>query len=241
MSEPQGNASPQDAQGSGGSSAITRDDIATIAAEVVNKAISARNKLFEKQIGDALASQMKELKGQLSGLAEAVAQGGGSGGDKDDKKDKKNRDGDSSNEFKVLQREIASLKTENERVAALAAAEKAKSRDQALRQRLTESLSEMGIKEPVRIKHAIHHLVDGEKRVGYRDADDDAIGFNDQDGTFLDLSAGLKTWMKSEDGKHFLPPTGARGSGDGRGNSAAPQNGKPDTSAFWQGVAEKLF
>jgi hypothetical protein len=234
MDQPQGNGAPQAPQGDAPSS-VTEEKV----AEIVNRAISARNKMFQDQIGKQLDGVTKSIQENLKGLTEQFAAGSAT---KDGKKGKKEGEegADESPVLKSLQRQLADLKADNERIAQSAAAEKAKNRDSSLRQKLAESLGEMGLKDAVRVKHAIHHLVDGEKRVSYGE-EGEAIVFRDSDDSVLDLATGLKSWMKSEDGKYFLPPTGARGSGDGRGGNAPPPKGTVDQSAVWAGLADKLF
>ncbi len=232
MDQPQAPGAPQAPSGGDAPSSITREDV----AEIVNKAIGARNKLFEKQVGDSMQVALKDIREGLSSLREQGIQSGGGKG----KKGKDGEEGaDESPALKSLQRQVADLKADNERIAQTAAAEKAKGRDQTLRQRLSEALGEFGIKEPARIKHAIHHLVDGEKRIGYSE-DGESIVFRDQDESVLDLATGLKSWAKSTDGQYFIPPTGARGSGDGRGGSAPAKPGTIDKDAVF-GELAKLF
>ena len=236
MDQPSGSGAPQAPSGDAPSS-ISREEV----SEIVNKAIGARNKLFEKQISDQLDKSTKDLRESMRTLTESITANAGS--DKGEKKRRGEGEAGDDPALRSLQRQIQELKVENERVAATAAAEKAKGRDNTLRQRLAESLAEYGIKDSPRIKHAIHHLVDGEKRVSYSEDNEDQIVFRDADGVSLDLATGLKSWAKSEDGKYFLPPTGARGSGDGRGGAAPQRNGQQtgDQAAVWNALAEKIF
>ncbi len=235
--QPQGNGSPQEPQG-GTPSSVNEERV----AEIVNRAISARHKSFQEQFNKQLETSLKGITESISVLAERSAPSPSPSPQGNGEAPKRNRDEtvDESPAFKSLQRQFADLKAENERNAQAANAERLKTRDTVLRQRVSESLAEIGIREPARIKQAIHHLVDGEKRIAY-DEDSNSLVFRDSDDAVLDLTTGLKSWSKSDDGKHFLPPTGARGSGDGRGPNAPAQRGPVDQDAVWHALTANLL
>src|SRR5207253_1798980 len=123
-----------------------------------------------------------------------------------------------------LQQQVEELKADNARKDAIAANERERRRSSALRQRLTDELVKGGM-DGARARHAVGFLVDVEKRVKYAADDADELVFADGDED-LDLAAGLKAWLKSEDAKLYLPPRGVAGSGD-RGGGGARPHGPP--------------
>ncbi len=130
-----------------------------------------------------------------------------------------------------LQQQIEELKTDNARKDAIAANEREQRRHSALRQRLTDELIKGGT-DATRARHAVGFLVDVEKRVKYAADDSDELVFAAGDEE-LDLNAGIKAWLKSEDGKLYLPPRGVAGSGDRGGGGARPPSppGQPDRTS----------
>ncbi len=134
-----------------------------------------------------------------------------------------------------LQQQIEELKADNARKDAIAASEREQRRGSALRQHLADALVKGGM-DAARARHAIGFLADVEKRVKYAADDADELVFVDGDEE-LDLAAGLKAWLKSEDAKLYLPPRGAAGSGDRGAGSPRPQApGQPDRSAVSQAL-----
>lgn len=230
--QPQGNGAPQAPQGNDAPGAVTEDRV----VEIINRAMSARNKTFEKQIADKFDGNFKELRETLGKLGETR--------DKAPKEGKKNKDGDEEADpaVKSMQRELADLKGEVTRAKQIASDERAKNRTATLRSKVTDELAKHGITDPTRIKHALALLVDSEKRISFQDDDGDNIVFRDSNDDPLDLTQGLKSWVKSDDGKHFLPPSGTRGSGDrSGGNAPPPANGKPDVAGLFNEFAKQLF
>lgn len=192
-------------------------------ATVTNSAIGARLKTFEKQAevrnkesSDAILKKLEEFGTTVT------ANAGGK---------KKNKDGEEpvgdehSTAFKSLQRQIETMKTEAAATKAERDTERAKSKALGLQQQTREGLAKYGITDPIRAKHALAVL---HERLGHDE--DDRPAFKDANGDFLDLDTGLKSWAASEEGKYFLPPTGARGSGDRPGQGAKNPNGAPTSS-----------
>lgn len=166
---------------------------------IVNAAISNRNKGFEKRFEEFA----NELRGALGPAKPA---------EREDPKTGKAADG---GETAALRRELEALKKERE-------AERAKARDLSLRSRVRDELSKVGITNPLALKV----LVDADKAVSMSSETEDVV-FK-LNGEELDLSSGLKAWMKTEDAKIFLPPKGATGSGDRpQGSKVAPKQQEP--------------
>lgn len=71
---------------------------------------------------------------------------------------------------------------------------------------------------PGRASHARAFLTHPENnRITYEDDDGDNLVFINDEGDKIPLEKGLKTWLKSEDAKHYLPPQNPGGSGGGPG------------------------
>ena len=169
-----------------------------------------------KEIAASFTSEIASLKEELASLKAAPAK----------EAEKPSAHAVDSPEFKGLQKQIAELKAENEKSRASQHAADARSRDIALRQKLGEELSKHGV-DAARARHAVGYLVDANKQVRWSDDGETAV-FRDADNQEIDLSTGLKSWVKSDDGKLYLPPRGASGSGDrGGGNPAGGV--KPNT------------
>jgi hypothetical protein len=210
-----------------------------VTEEQLNRAISARlgdfGKKIEKTISESLATtltaKLDELKTSLS------APGAGEGGSKETPK---GVDIENHPLVKGLQKQIADQKSATERLQQERDAEKASARDQKLRSALSDSLTKGGI-DPTRVRHAVGILVDVEKRVRFADDDGDELVFKDSTGD-VDLTTGLKGWLKSEDAKIFLPPRGTLGAGD-RSQGKTTQNGQaaPTVGAALLGMARGVM
>lgn len=147
-----------------------------------------------------------------------------------------------SPEFKKLQEQIASLTKQAEDARAERDAERARARDSLLRQRVTDALSAVGI-EGVRARHAQGMLVDAERRVRWSD-DGGSILFRTDAHDELELVAGVREWLKTEDAKLYLPPRGAAGSGDRPGAQpppARPPSGSVDRTTVAEGLRRALL
>jgi len=111
-----------------------------------------------------------------------------------------------------------------------ATAEKATAakRDTDGRMSLSMELEKGGI-TGARLKHALNHL----RAEGQVKFVDDKLVFakGDED---VELAEGVAEWLKSEDGKYFLPPSNAGGSGSGQGGkgfTARPGDKSGDSKA----------
>ena len=114
-------------------------------------------------------------------------------------------------------------------------AERAKAKDGLLRQKLTDALVSGGVEAP-RARHAVGLLVDAEKRVRWSEEDDKLV-FQRGEHDEVDLAVGIKDWLKTDDGKFYLPPKGAQGSGDRPGaNPPRAPGGAPNRSALAQAL-----
>ncbi len=196
----QGSAAPGAAQGEGDApKALTHDE--------ANRIFTARardqEKKFEKWLGDFAAAQEKRYAEFAEKLNTAPAAPTATGGEQ------KQLAPHETPEWRGMQKQLAELKAQTEAANARAAAEAAKARDVALRQRLAEELQKHGV-DAKRVKHAIGYLVDAERAVKFDGETDDIVFGNDA----IDLASGVKSWVSSDEGKFYLPPSGASGSGD---------------------------
>lgn len=114
--------------------------------------------------------------------------------------------------FKAQQLELQKLQKRLESSESEKAAERAKARAQALRQRTFELLSEHGVTGNG-ARYAFNNFA-AEGRVVYEGDTSDELLFVAEKGEKLPIKDGIKSWVESEDAKVFLPPRGASGSGE---------------------------
>jgi hypothetical protein len=218
----QGNGAPQAPQGTGAPEAPNQGTEQQqppqgITLEDVNRAITARNKDFEKK----LEAKLGELTGGITKGLEAKLQElltpKGEGGEGEPPKPKGEGDPEKQKsppkdpEVIALKSEVTKLKNaqaENERRVQAA---EAKRRDVEMRQLVTERLAAHGI-DGVRAKHAIGYLVDASRSIVLDESG--GVSFRGPDGEPVDLESGIKSWVSTDEAKIYLPPRGTAGSGD---------------------------
>jgi len=211
-----------------------------VTEEQLQTALTARFRTFEQKVDKALSDGLGafggKLKDELAALLpkpEPKPEGGAPA-------DAKPKD-DPSPELRRLQEQIGVLTKQADDARAERDTERARGRDALLRQRLTEALSLVGI-EGVRARHALGVLVDAERRVRWAD-DGESLLFRTEAHDELELGAGLREWLKTEDAKLYLPPRGAAGSGDRPGAQPPPRApaGPPDRAAVAEGLRRVLL
>jgi hypothetical protein len=111
---------------------------------------------------------------------------------------------------KLSNTELLNLKKQLEAIQKERDSEVSKRKDTELRTSVKETLLKAGV-APHMIKPALAMLVDSDKVVGYND--EDQVVYRTQTGD-LDLDSGLRSWIKSDEGKAFAAPKGALGSGE---------------------------
>lgn len=132
--------------------------------------------------------------------------------------------------FRTMQKQLNAALKAQEVSETKAKAEAAKVKDTTLRQKLSEELDKNNF-DPKARHLALSHLVDGAKMARWSD-DGETIVFRDTDGSDVDLPTGLKSFAQTDDGKRFMPASGASGTGD-RSRFTPPTqkpNGKVDSS-----------
>lgn len=171
-----------------------------------------------------------EAKREAAAAEAEEARKAAGGGNESGKSKESSVDIENSPAFRSLQKKLdASLKAQAE-ADARAKAEAAKAKDTSLRQRISEELDKSGF-DPKARHLALSHLVDGAKIARYSD-DGETIVFRDTDGSDVDLPTGLKSFAQTDDGKRFMPPSGASGTGDRSRFTPPTQNktGKVDSN-----------
>lgn len=186
--------------------------------ERVNGAVGARLTRFaEKDLPEKIAAGLKPI-------AETLDKIGGKGKG-DDKGGKGKGDESVDVESEVEKRVRAHLKKiDDER-----AAERADVQRKEERAELQRVLIERGM-DPKRAKGAVALLHGDERRIK-RDGDGNIV-FTVERGSGssrysdeLSLSDGVAAWLDTDDGKSYLPPKGARGSGSAPANKTTPAAG----------------
>ena len=214
----QGNPSPEGGQGSGETQTLTAQEV----NDLVNRAITSRNKALEakleKSLGE-LTSGFGAKFDEFAKLFEAVKPKAPE--PKPDDKGKQQPSIKDDPEYQSMLKQLDALRKSQEAAQKAAETERREKRDMSLRQKLAKALAESGVNDASRADLAIGILVDAKKHVRYMADDSDDIVFQSADGE-QDLSTGIKGWLKSEAGKVFLPPRGTSGSGD-RGGGGSPR------------------
>jgi len=211
-----------------------------VTEEQLQAALTARFRTFEQKVDKTLSEGLgtfgTKLKDELAALfpkAEPKPEPAAP-------KDGKPRE-EPNPELRRLQEQIGVLTQQADDARAERDAERARTRDSVLRQRVTDALSGVGI-EGVRARHAIGVLVDAEKRVRWGE-DGASILFRTDSHDELELAAGVREWLKTEDAKLYLPARGALGSGDRPGALPPPRApaGPPDRTTVADGLRRVLL
>lgn len=189
-------------------------------SKTVNGAITAHMKRQEPGLTKAdLASFLDERDAKKAELDEekrkaAAAGGSGKGG------------ADNAPEIAKLQKELAEIKKKAEAAEAKGAEQEKKQQLADDKSTIAKTLEAAGVTVAGRARAAMNHLLSEGlvKRV-----DDRLVGI-DKDGDEQDLADTITDFLKTDDGKIFLPPTGSAGSGSdknrGGGNGKAAKNSK---------------
>jgi hypothetical protein len=214
--------------------------------EQLQSALTSRFRTFEQKLDKALADGFGAIGTKLrddlaSILPKPESRSEGAPVAADPPGDGGATPAPTSPELKKLQDQISVLTKQAEDARSERDAERARSRDSLLRQRVTEALSTVGI-EGVRARHALGLLVDAERRVRWSDGSDDIV-FRTDAHDELELGAGLREWLKTDDAKLYLPARGVQGSGDRPGAQPPPRApaGPPDRAAVADGLRRVLL
>jgi len=220
-----------------------------VTEEQLQAALTTRFRTLEQKLDKALADGVgtiaARIRDELSALMpkrEAAVEGGEGAPKPEGPAGAAAPQPAPSPELRKLQEQITVLTRQADEARAERDAERARGRDSLLRQRVTEALSGVGI-EGVRARHALGLLVDAEKRVRWSD-DGESIFFRTDAHDELDLTGGVREWLKTEDAKLYLPPRGAAGSGDRPGAQPPPARqpaGPVDRATVAEGLRRALL
>lgn len=189
----------------------------TLSDDRLNKAISTHmsrvRKTLAEQLTETITKSLSPIQEQLAGLSKRPGKG---------------EDGEGEDEAKKqLQARIAELERKNQEAEQRAEQVRTQQRQSEERNALEASLRNAGI-QPGLVRAAVSQLYTEDKRIG-RDDDGQIVykvkraGYDEE----LSLDAGISEWLKDE-GKSFLPPRGAAGSG-ATGSAAPRRKGGPMT------------
>jgi hypothetical protein len=190
----------------------TENTPAAITAEDIDRKFGAFAAKQKAAIGKHQEALTAALAGALAPIMERLEAFG-----KPAAADGKTDQGDASEAIKQMhakhEAQIKALQQQLEKSESEKAAERATRQTQEERTELTQALSAAGV--PVgKIKAAVALLYTEEKRVGR--SEDGKVGLKVTRDGYTDVVAmdvGLAEWFKTDDGKEFLPPRGAAGSG----------------------------
>lgn len=218
---PQGNPAPQAGQGNSAPEAGQGSDDSPkfVTEEQLNRAITARFKTFEKSLDGKFGEFKTGFESFQASITEAL---------KPKQEPPKEQPKDKgapppvteTPEFIETQKQLKALQAKYDAAEKKAAESETKRRDTLLRQTVDETLAKAGV-DSARIKHARGFLVDAMKSVRFSE-DGEYVVMLDSEGNESELSAGIKAFLKSDDGKIYLPPRGTAGSGE-RGGGIAPR------------------
>lgn len=216
----------------------TLDQITDATSEMINKALTNRNKQVEAKVEKAIAELQKSFEEKLTALLEANKKAPEP--TVDDKKSKESANAAPKVEenpvVKELQAKLATVQKQLETTEREKRAERDRARDKDLRQKLSDELVKSGV-DPTRVRHAVGLLADADKRVRYVD-DTDEVVFLDEDGEPLDLKSGVKNWAKTEDAKIYMPARGTTGSGDRSSTKQKSQSGTNPLDALGSALVD---
>jgi vacuolar-type H+-ATPase subunit I/STV1 len=178
---------------------------------VINSALSNRSKGTSKEI-----SELKTMLSQLTQPKEEV---------KEEPVPKKDEIYKQLNEYKKL---VDDLKKERDE-------HKSKSKVERLNSTVRDFLTKSGV--PAHQLKAAVAVLKEDGLLGYDEEDEDRLVFK-SGAEVLDIQEGLKSWLKGDDGKYFVPSKNPKGSGSLK-PSGLQSNVKQDYSE--DEVAESLM
>ncbi len=213
---------------------LTEEEKAAAAKEEAEKKAADADKALEerinKTVNSALTSHLKRIKAGITAedLEKHLEEREKALAERREKEEEERRKKEGGGDKHAP--ELVSLKKQNEELrkrldsldkeAAQAKEEKKAAEERSL---LAEMLAEGGVKD-ARVRHAVNYLR-GEGLVRRTDKGElvfvkRARGGDEE----LDLGEGIAEWLKTEDGKHFLPPTNAGGAGTETRRKAGGRN-----------------
>lgn len=209
------------------------------ANELITKALNARFADFEKKQTKATEAANAKLLETIGATLEEKLAALKPQTDDSDKGGKKPAATDvtQSPEFRAMKKQLDDQQKLLDQARQDKEKEQAKARQEALNRKVEAELSALGISD----SESARILLQGKDLVGYEEDDSDSIVFRDESGA-LPLKKGLETWAKSAVGMRFMPPQGAKGSGDrhGGGKKPAANGSQPTTEELGTAMAREL-
>lgn len=196
-----------------------------LTVEDFNRAASARDKRLEQRLEKMLAERAAPKPAPADDDADepqpAAAQGAAAPS--------------SDAAIKRLEKMLERERKAREATEATLRDNAAKSARDEERSRLAEQLTAEGI-TGAKLKAAVALLHTEERRI--KRNDQGSIVYVGDDGDETDLKAGLKSWLSTDDGKSFLPPRGAQGSGTqpARGRLGEPLSPRDALRGMFSGM-----
>ena len=186
-----------------------------------NKASTAREKKLLERIDKILEEKTaKQKAAEEVDDSDAGDESEDKGDAKDDKTAAKSPSDAMAKQLASLQRQLTRERNEREKERAEREAQSAKMARDEERTKLSEALAAAGVKN---VRGAVALLHTEDKRV--RRNDEGKIVFVDENDDEFDLAAGIKHWIGSEEGKAYMPPRGASGSGAEPGSKTVARPG----------------
>lgn len=213
------------------------DSLKSLVSNIVNSAISARDKMADKKRAedrDAVKNEFAKL------LDEKFAAHRPAADDDKDGKGKGRRSKEEDVELTALRKSLEDLRQQNEATMQRAQRERAKNIDASVRNAIFEALNEHGL-DTHRAKAAYAAFKLDDKIEAQIDEETESVSvlFRDDDGQQVPLRDGVKRWVKTDAAKIYLPPTGAKGSGSRPANSSG-QKGALSEADIRQNLGEAL-
>lgn len=209
-------ANPGDNGQGGEPQYATLDQVTDAVSEMINKAITNRNKQVESKMDKMLSDLTAKFEERLKASAPTPSSSA----------EPKVEDAPA---YKGLQKQLSDMQQKLEAAERAKRSETLRAKDKDLRQRLSDELVKAGV-DPSRVRHAVGLLVDSDKRVRYVDDETDDVVFSDDDNQEVDFKTGLRSWLKSDDAKIYMSARGTTGSGDRRSPEKTSKNGTSATS-----------
>jgi hypothetical protein len=225
----------------GGSNSGANDDalidrLAPKIHNLINSAIASQKKLTEKQRSedrDAFAKLLDEKLGALKPPTDDPPGDGGKGAKGGKREDI---------EMASLRKQSEELKARLDTAEQVAKAERQKNRDAAMRSLAYDEFGKYGIDGER--ANGLYARFKFDNRMAYEDDEADPslnnLLFHGDDGAQVRFSDGMKAYIKTDQAKLYLPPSGARGAGSRpgpNGQNTVPQMSKDE---LWTSLGQEL-
>lgn len=216
-----------------GAPAMSADEMKRMMANMVNSAVNSHFKRDSFQ--QLIASSVKDAFAEIAPKRE-------------ESEPPKVEDHQGDKKPDARDAELAKMRSEQERMKAAleaqraeAEAEKNKAREQAERSVLTDALRAGGVDEN-RMRAAVAYLYLDAKRIK-RDEDDNIVMTFKRDWgeELVPVEKGISEYLKSDEGKVFLPPVDTSGSGNKGGRPPSAKGAKPTRAELLENLGRMMM